>query len=1266
MIKKSTKMSATGEKYKTLIPQRIRVNRQNTKKNSKMKENETDLKLKKIINFLYSDLFQQILLIPKNQFLENIQKKLDKIIFDIYPEYLTIKKSYADSLKKELNAKYIKEYSLLKKSLNDYIKNPNIFQLVMNFIPHCQKCEKIAYHNCINSLNYGKFIKEKENNDFVICVECKICYKKDLIEMYCKNCKKNYYSSIININNKNLSNHNNQKKFPFATWEKYHCGFIINEIMKCIKCKSNFYYDNINNKLICLNKNCKFESKPKSIIWKCKICSSEFISSVKAYNPLEMKIYKNSINYALLTREKARPYKVYFCNFCGGDVSKAIFYHKKDCNGELLMSKINNQEVVVCSKCHGMNFYSQYSWMCPFCDRKIKNKNILNQIKIKENYIYNSHLDYEKKILSLDKGKNNNQINKGKNYNNLELYVKINSFRNTINPIKDIKSYNSKTNFDKNKKYMLQNNSSNTFDIKKNKNFSNNSKKKSFFTIQNLFMRNDSEERNKQSITNLNSNISREISKESKSLEKSIKKKSTLFEILNKRSIEKSLSTSRDIKNSLIIQNNSKNSNLNINIKHNFKKINISLKEKLLRNKTENDVRKNDDQKNKQNSFNENLKRNEKIKNIIFKNNNIPIVNKLKKINVEIKKEGTNHIYKSIKCINTIKEYSLFDRQKVNLKENNKNKINKEKYESENKIINEQQSLILDKVKKKKGDFTKLFKKPYNILSFNKFSYSLNNKVELQNSDKIYIKKKQIEGYYIHNKNDSKKININSKLSPENEKNNKTPMPNIKLSPENEKNNKTPIPNIKPFKHKNLKKNNYFLNFSETNDNSGIYKKIENCKSLDTLKGEIEKSLSKRRYYQSLTKISKKNMNKNKIEISNFINNLNTNYSNDKQNKNTINSNKENEKTNTNPVKEININHTNTNNTNYNTNNDKTNNMKDNNENESHDNIDLIDFEEEEKINFVSDSKINSIINNNESNNILYNPQAINELIDECNVPKFETNDYLYKHVIGEGSYGSVFEVEEINTGNKYAIKKIICKDFQELIRQKAQLELVYPFEHENIMKIYKIQIKCLDISTYSINILMELALSDWNQEISKRALNSDYYNEKELLNIGKDIIKGLLFLKNKNIAHRDIKPQNILIFPNNIFKIADFGEAKNIEKLKSQRTLKGCELYMSPALYWGFVQGKKNLVHNIYKSDLFSLGFCLLYAMTLNLNILKKIRSLDDNIKIRNEVLNSINKSIYSRAFLELIFKMININEDQRSDLEEIYNDINRFNKYK
>ena len=222
-----------------------------------------------------------------------------------------------------------------------------------------------------------------------------------------------------------------------------------------------------------------------------------------------------------------------------------------------------------------------------------------------------------------------------------------------------------------------------------------------------------------------------------------------------------------------------------------------------------------------------------------------------------------------------------------------------------------------------------------------------------------------------------------------------------------------------------------------------------------------------------------------------------------------------------------------------------------------------------------------------------------------------------------------------------------------------------YSIDHENIMKIYKAQIKCLDFSTYSISILMELAISDWNQEILKRSENNNYYEEIELLSILKQLINGLLFLKNKNIAHRDIKPQNILIFPNNIFKLADLGEAKTIKDLASLRTLKGCELYMSPALYWGLLHGKKNLVHNIFKSDVFSLGYCILYAITLNIKVLEKIRKLDDNTKIRNIILQFINKNIYSDEFLNIICKMVNINEEERWDFENIYKEIENLSKY-
>ena len=210
-------------------------------------------------------------------------------------------------------------------------------------------------------------------------------------------------------------------------------------------------------------------------------------------------------------------------------------------------------------------------------------------------------------------------------------------------------------------------------------------------------------------------------------------------------------------------------------------------------------------------------------------------------------------------------------------------------------------------------------------------------------------------------------------------------------------------------------------------------------------------------------------------------------------------------------------------------------------------------------------------------------------------------------------------------------------------------------------MKIYKVQIKPLDFSTYSINVLMELAKSAWNLEILKRAKDNNYYKEEELINIFKQLINGLLFLKNKNIGHRDIKPQNILIFPKNIFKLADLGEAKNIRDLESLLTLKGCELYMSPSLYWGLFHGKKNLVHNIYKSDIFSLGYCFLYAITLNINILEKIRRLNNNNDIRNIIFNSINKNIYSDNFLNIICKMIDINEEQRYDFEEVFDEIEK-----
>ena len=760
-----------------------------------------------------------------------------------------------------------------------------------------------------------------------------------------------------------------------------------------------------------------------------------------------------------------------------------------------------------------------------------------------------------------------------------------------------------------------------------------------------------------------------ENSKNSKSSEKSFKKKSTLFDILQKRSIERTLSASSDkdtINNNLSNSINKNFSNIEINksnrLKINNKKMipySFSIRNKILRNQTDNNLSINSFKQKTQNTLDtkDNFKKNEKIKRIIYQKN---IGKTSTGLNEVINKEKNNHIYKSVISVNNIKNFTLYDREKENqipnkIKFKMKNKEEIETLNNDNITINKNniryKILGKDNIDEiEKNDKTQiptiLFRK-----SFNKFSSPNLNKIsDIKNNQNNNIIEK-------NNNNNINKILYHSIYTIE--KNEK-----IKYRKYNTKYIKTIFENKIEIKNKN--------NYSKTIDNSDGNRKLEYAKStfqlsgikeFDTLDKKKSKTISKRRYYQNLTKNSKEKDNKNKdIYISNFINNfnipLNTSKSNINLDTNSVISNKLTENFYRNLDKGMNIINTNSN-TNYNTNNDKTNNIKDN-DNDSQANYDFIDSENDKNI--ISDSRINSIINNEiENKNLLYNPLKIEEIIQNCSIPQFEVNDYIYQKSIGEGAYGTIFEVEEIKTGNKYAIKKIICKDIQELIKQKEQLELAYSIEHENIMKIYKVQIKPLDFSTYSINVLMELAKSDWNLEILKRAKDNNYYKEEELINIFKQLINGLLFLKNKNIGHRDIKPQNILIFPKNIFKLADLGEAKNIRDLESLLTLKGCELYMSPSLYWGLFHGKKNLVHNIYKSDIFSLGYCFLYAITLNINILEKIRRLNNNNDIRNIIFNSINKNIYSDNFLNIICKMIDINEGQRYDFEEVFDEIEK-----
>ena len=282
--------------------------------------------------------------------------------------------------------------------------------------------------------------------------------------------------------------------------------------------------------------------------------------------------------------------------------------------------------------------------------------------------------------------------------------------------------------------------------------------------------------------------------------------------------------------------------------------------------------------------------------------------------------------------------------------------------------------------------------------------------------------------------------------------------------------------------------------------------------------------------------------------------------------------------------------------------------------------------------------------------------RRINNIFVKCKIPIFNIEEYTINKKLGEGSYGIIFSVNKQNQKSPiYALKKIIARTITEVDTFIKEFELVYSCDHPNIMKIYGLSLRILDTTTFAIYVLMEKSKCDWNKEIKLHLSKRKIYSEKELINILKQLTEALLFLKNKlNISHRDIKPQNILIFDDGKYKLADFGEAKEVKISKKLNTLRGTELYMSPALYEGLKRDKTDVIHDPFKSDVFSLGFCFLFAAGLNFNILYQVREQTDNNIIEKYINNHL-KKMYSNTFIEIICKMLKVEEAKRFGFSEI-----------
>ena len=80
---------------------------------------------------------------------------------------------------------------------------------------------------------------------------------------------------------------------------------------------------------------------------------------------------------------------------------------------------------------------------------------------------------------------------------------------------------------------------------------------------------------------------------------------------------------------------------------------------------------------------------------------------------------------------------------------------------------------------------------------------------------------------------------------------------------------------------------------------------------------------------------------------------------------------------------------------------------------------------------------------------------------------------------------------------------------------------------------------------------------------------------------------------------------------------------------------------------------------HDPIKSDVFSLGLCVLYASTLSFEPLQELRDIIDQNLCYNHVKQCLTN--YSQTLSILVYRMLDLNEDLRFDFLDLQNYLNK-----
>ena len=273
-------------------------------------------------------------------------------------------------------------------------------------------------------------------------------------------------------------------------------------------------------------------------------------------------------------------------------------------------------------------------------------------------------------------------------------------------------------------------------------------------------------------------------------------------------------------------------------------------------------------------------------------------------------------------------------------------------------------------------------------------------------------------------------------------------------------------------------------------------------------------------------------------------------------------------------------------------------------------------------------------------------------LTNEVLVTKLKTDpdeDYKRLNFLGEGSFASVYRVQNRYTGTICAMK-IIRKTFscsaddeKEILNE---INIMRMMDHPGVLKIFGFY-----SNKESYNIVTELCPGG---ELFQQIIDKGPFDEKYSAYIMYQLFSAVNYCHKMHIVHRDLKPENILIVSRDkdgypFIKVGDFGTSKIFEKGKVERKLIGSSYYIAP-----------EVLHKNYneKCDLWSCGV----IMYILLSARPPFGGRDDN-----DIMERVATGVYdlesspfdklSLNALDLIKKLLTMDVNERINAEQALN---------